>query len=259
MPPYLATSPQILALLQAAKEAPEDDTPRLVLADWLEEYGDADRAEFIRLQLRLAPGQPNADDACRERAQQLLNRHGGAWLGPLWRWWLSPVAWHRGLLAVKLSRHADAAEISDVLPWLDTALFEVTGRRAFQRAAHLLGVATVNHLCLDFRPRLGEAALLEVLAQVPGSPALRTLSVRWPFGLLRRPAGPDEPATPAIDLAFLEGLAGLPLARHLSHFGSTPALSPGQADTLRRHGIEPIHATERLWMHALPAASFRKP
>jgi uncharacterized protein (TIGR02996 family) len=48
--------PELLALLQAAKEQPEDDTPRLVLADWLEENGDeedAARAELIRLQCRL--------------------------------------------------------------------------------------------------------------------------------------------------------------------------------------------------------------
>jgi uncharacterized protein (TIGR02996 family) len=33
--------PHVLALLQAAREQPEDDAPRLVLADWLEEAVDA--------------------------------------------------------------------------------------------------------------------------------------------------------------------------------------------------------------------------
>ena len=42
------------AFLQAMVETPDDDTPRLVYADWLEENGDADRAEFIRLQCELA-------------------------------------------------------------------------------------------------------------------------------------------------------------------------------------------------------------
>jgi uncharacterized protein (TIGR02996 family) len=45
----LYTSPQALALLEQAKETPEDDSPRLVLADWLDEHGDAERAEFIRV------------------------------------------------------------------------------------------------------------------------------------------------------------------------------------------------------------------
>lgn len=40
--------------LQAIIEAPDDDTPRLVYADWLEEYGgDLARAEFIRVQMEL--------------------------------------------------------------------------------------------------------------------------------------------------------------------------------------------------------------
>ena len=30
---------------------PDDDTPRLVYADWLDEQGDADSAEFIRVQI----------------------------------------------------------------------------------------------------------------------------------------------------------------------------------------------------------------
>ena len=39
------------AFLAAILAAPEDDTPRLIFADWLEEDGDPARAEFIRLQI----------------------------------------------------------------------------------------------------------------------------------------------------------------------------------------------------------------
>jgi uncharacterized protein (TIGR02996 family) len=45
------------ALLAAIYESPHDDTPRLVLADWLQETGDpaaAARAEFVRVQCELA-------------------------------------------------------------------------------------------------------------------------------------------------------------------------------------------------------------
>ena len=41
------------ALLRAICEAPWEDTPRLVFADWLEENGQPERAEFIRLQIEL--------------------------------------------------------------------------------------------------------------------------------------------------------------------------------------------------------------
>ncbi len=53
--------PEVAAFLAAAKDEPEDDAPRLVLADWLEENGDstdAARAEFARA----ARGDPRVAD-----------------------------------------------------------------------------------------------------------------------------------------------------------------------------------------------------
>src|SRR5262249_47556713 len=84
---------QVLALLQAAKHSPEDDAPRLVLADWLEEHGEGERAEFIRAQIRLAPGTNVLSQAerhrLRRRADELLECNGGCWLGSLWRFWMA--------------------------------------------------------------------------------------------------------------------------------------------------------------------------
>ncbi len=61
------------ALFQAIHEEPDDDTPWLVLADWLEEQGDP-RAELLRLQLLL---RGEMDEPARleaeERARQLLH------------------------------------------------------------------------------------------------------------------------------------------------------------------------------------------
>lgn len=42
------------AFLVAIIAAPDDDTPRLVFADWLQERGEDARAEFIRVQCELA-------------------------------------------------------------------------------------------------------------------------------------------------------------------------------------------------------------
>jgi uncharacterized protein (TIGR02996 family) len=44
------------ALLAAIRAAPDDDAPRLIYADWLDEHGQSERAEFIRLQVLLARG-----------------------------------------------------------------------------------------------------------------------------------------------------------------------------------------------------------
>lgn len=41
------------ALMRAICESPDDDTPRLVFADWLDEHGEPERAEFIRAQIEL--------------------------------------------------------------------------------------------------------------------------------------------------------------------------------------------------------------
>jgi uncharacterized protein (TIGR02996 family) len=52
------------AFLQAIKEQPEDDTPRLVLADWLTERGDP-RGDFLRLDVlrcQLPRGDPRRDE-----------------------------------------------------------------------------------------------------------------------------------------------------------------------------------------------------
>ena len=37
-------------LYRAVLDSPEDDAPRLIYADWLDEHGRPERAEFIRLQ-----------------------------------------------------------------------------------------------------------------------------------------------------------------------------------------------------------------
>jgi uncharacterized protein (TIGR02996 family) len=41
------------AILAAILAAPQDDAPRLAYADWLDENGQEDRAEFIRLQIKI--------------------------------------------------------------------------------------------------------------------------------------------------------------------------------------------------------------
>jgi len=43
-----------LALLRGVEAAPDDDLPRLVYADWLDEHGRHARADFIRVQCELA-------------------------------------------------------------------------------------------------------------------------------------------------------------------------------------------------------------
>lgn len=74
------------ALIAAIRDHPDDDTPRLVCADWFEEQGDETsvaRADFIRTQValaRLAPTDPRQSEL-RARELRLLKRHAAAWCG----------------------------------------------------------------------------------------------------------------------------------------------------------------------------------
>jgi uncharacterized protein (TIGR02996 family) len=63
----------------------DDDTPRLVYADWLAENGREERAEFVRVQVERArlPAWEAAQVRLRLREQELLKRHGEGWLAEL--------------------------------------------------------------------------------------------------------------------------------------------------------------------------------
>jgi uncharacterized protein (TIGR02996 family) len=239
----------VLSLLEAAKQSPEDEGPRLVLADWLEDHGDTDRAEFIRLQCR--PGPHDADS--RKRQDELIRAHGGAWLGPLWNCPMYPVRWHRGLLSCGLPaglRHDDAGV---ALAWIDTALFTVNGRKTLDVTIGWLKDATLNHVTLDLRRVVSLGLITEYLSRVPERPSLRTLTFCWSVGMLDRG---DGAATPLVDGSFLASLLGLPVARFLTHVGSWPPVSPEPAANIRGRGVEAASGAG-LWMHGLRPSCFK--
>ena len=78
MPP--AVHPEWSAFLSAIVAEPDDDTPRLVAADWLDEHGDPDRAAFIRTQVAMAV--QHAIDPMSFEADRLRKKER-AFLGPL--------------------------------------------------------------------------------------------------------------------------------------------------------------------------------
>src|SRR4051812_33743754 len=76
--------PDAAAFVRAVCDAPDDDLPRLIFADWLDERGDP-RGEFIRLQVgrpRLPADDPRRRD-WKAREDELLRAHEEEWLGPL--------------------------------------------------------------------------------------------------------------------------------------------------------------------------------
>src|SRR5262245_15057243 len=107
-----ALSAELVSLLEACKAEPDEEAPRLVLADWLEEHGEDDRAEFVRVQARSAE-LPEYDPevvALAVRAGQLLRRHRDAWLGERKEDGES-VLFDRGLLSASLASGLDVPRV----------------------------------------------------------------------------------------------------------------------------------------------------
>src|SRR5262249_18558751 len=62
----------------------DNDAPRLIYADYLEEHGDADQAEFIRLQVHQASLHRGPwERSMTGREQELLKRHVQEWTSPI--------------------------------------------------------------------------------------------------------------------------------------------------------------------------------
>jgi uncharacterized protein (TIGR02996 family) len=127
-------SPDLLALLAGCKANPEDDQARLVLADWLEEHGQDERAEFILAQVPSQEGMQSTeqDDERRARAEELPTHHAGAWLGPL----LVRRAWfERGLLSVDIPSSLFGSKAEQELaewdgwPWVEKITISLTAEK----------------------------------------------------------------------------------------------------------------------------------
>jgi uncharacterized protein (TIGR02996 family) len=119
-------NPTLAGLLQACKDEPSDDPLRLILADWLEENGDPDRAALIRAQLPLADrwcevtevGEPSV------RNRFLLRDHADRWLGPA-RQWYSRAELSRGMIRIQataeqLRDHPPGELPAEIIPWLES-------------------------------------------------------------------------------------------------------------------------------------------
>ena len=184
------------AFLADILEHSEDDTPRLVYADWLQDSGQDDRATFIRLQVERSrcPDEGETARALRQQAEQLLRTH--------WSEWVRPLAglvgdepgegWLRGAYHPEsLSRFRRGF----------VSLLDMHAGRFLRCAAELFRLAPIRHL------RLRHAA--EVAAELASCPYLR-----WLDGL----EFIDYYSSP-IDPAAMAHLAGSPYLGRLRYLG----------------------------------------
>ena len=85
--------PDADAFLDAIFDSPDDDTPRLVYADWLQEHGQEHYAQFIRLQCAAARYPLWSGEANRlwEEIGRVWNRLDDEWRPATWDEWKSTL------------------------------------------------------------------------------------------------------------------------------------------------------------------------
>jgi uncharacterized protein (TIGR02996 family) len=181
------------ALLAAVLADPDADLPRLVYADWLDEHGEPERAEFIRVQIELARTPPRDVGPwntrlvdLRARQQTLWAVHGEKWLAPL-RAPGAPLdgltashgAFRRGFVEVvwmptrRFLREAD--RLFRLVPVRELRVTEVT----VPQLGELLGSPYLGRLAgLDLSDRHVGNTAVRMLTAVKASAALRVLRLR---------------------------------------------------------------------------------
>jgi uncharacterized protein (TIGR02996 family) len=175
----------LLALLRAAKEEPDDLVPRRLLADWLEEHGQPERAEHIRLQLERVTAVPRRP-LPGPREAELLARFADDWLGPLRPYLMSPYELTRGLLHVtgdnrKMSSKAGRATLTpESFAWVECLRMSGVGPVTASAFAALPALAGVLRLNLYGNDRL-EAAGAQALAKSPHLANLIALNLHGCF------------------------------------------------------------------------------
>jgi uncharacterized protein (TIGR02996 family) len=244
--------PAVRAALEEIRERPDDDAPRLMLADWLEENGDTldqVRATLLREQCAQVARDP-ADPlrlADRVRIEDLLLRNGDA-LGS--SEFARRATWERGLREVKVNSGELEALLArpDLLAWTSrlTCAGQLRADEELSRLIHPAGaqrlrqaLGTVRQLTL----KLGEATV-EWLAALSGAEFSRLthLDVR---GTIRNGNGPDH----------LLNAGPVPLLLTLRcHHVDLPRLARGEVTPALRElrlgfwsaSLDPLFASQRL-------------
>jgi uncharacterized protein (TIGR02996 family) len=167
----------------------DEDTPRLAYADWLEENGQSERAEFIRVQVERAnlPAWDPAQIPLRLREEKLLKEQGEAWLAELPA--IEGVRWEgfrRGIVAeVSFASYeamrANAHACRAVAP-IEAVTVRWPRRREAQKSAP--PIAELRELLLTGRP--DDPNMVTRLAASPQLATLRVLTARglWAQGLV---------------------------------------------------------------------------
>jgi uncharacterized protein (TIGR02996 family) len=210
--------------LAAIIDRPDDDLPRLVFADFLEESGDGERAEFIRVQCELArlpAGHPDRP-ALAARGEELLKANRPRWVVPVSR---MAQQFRRGFVEV-VRTTADLLLVAAARLFRATPVRELRLQTADQHTAALARLPGLDRVeALDLSNHgFGTWPLLAPLLERAPLPSMRRLTLRnnqiWPEAV-RALAG-----TPVTGRLEALNLSGNPLSDvGLEHLATGPAFA----------------------------------
>lgn len=199
------------ALMSAIIANPEEDTPRLIFADWLQENGQDRRAQFIRRQIEADRAEPFSREACTaiDAANRLLAGYRGKWTKTVRQWVLEwnfarGFVEHVAVNVVNFPR--DAARLFAAEPIRSLQLVRPTSEDPPLFLDEFLGtpqLASVTRLNL-YRFRVAPVEI-EDMIQCPHLRNLTDLCLRAcpvPVEWLRKfLTGPSLPALVGLDLS----------------------------------------------------------
>lgn len=173
------------AFLADIREHPDDDAPRLIYADWLDDAGDPDRATFLRAQVeqaRLPLGDRRHVELAR-RIGTLLLEHESSWRDELPH--LAGVTWEnfsRGFVeavwvesAQTFLEHAEAIFAAAPIRRLQLGHIVAETAPALARSPHL---ARLTELNVGNSPAIGRAGV-RALAESPHVENLTVLLLHY--------------------------------------------------------------------------------
>lgn len=159
---------EVRSFFHSIKENPDDDTPRLIFADWLQERGnaaDAARGEYLRLSVlrhRLAPDDPTYE-LLKRREGELFTAHRWTWLGPLVD---AANAWtfERGM--IQITAQTENITTPEVTAWART------------EAGYWIDALNIREFLQDFRHRYVQyrEQAFNHITQLASSPVLAHLN-----------------------------------------------------------------------------------
>ncbi len=169
--------------LKAICENPDDDTVRLVYADWLEENGDPERAEFIRCQV-VSAGNTHPKNPAFRRSEILRKANATRWRAELPR--LPGVDWgafQRGFVSIATLKgnwhgHEAFAQIVQVAPVREIVLAHCKPHAIYElvRSPHLVQIRR-----LESRAGYANDESIEALAACSAASTLEILTLPGGF------------------------------------------------------------------------------